>query len=172
LGKTIEIQEPTVAVVHCNGGDACKKFANYIGYDNCKYAASVGGGLACSVGCLGLGSCKAVCDRNAVKLENGVSKIDKEICGSCGQCINQCPYNLIDRIPKSAKVYVACSNKCKGKEVISACSNGCIACGLCEKNCPSGAITVKNNIAVIDYSKCTGCMICVEKCPKKCIHKH
>ena len=35
-----------------------------------------------------------------------------------------------------------------------------------------GAITVENNIAHIDYSKCTGCGKCAEKCPKKIIHLH
>ncbi len=171
LGKNLEIGEPTVAVVHCNGGSACKTQARYVGYDNCKFASSVGGGRACSVACLGLGSCKAVCSQNAIEIKDGVSVIDKTKCGSCGVCMSECPYSLIDWIPQSARVYVACSNKCKGKEVISACSNGCIACGLCQKNCPSDAITIKDNLAVIDYSKCSGCMACVEKCPKKCIHK-
>ena len=50
------------------------------------------------------------------------------------------------------------------------CSVGCIACGLCEKNCPSDAIHVVDNIAHIDQSKCTGCGTCVTKCPRKIIH--
>ena len=45
----------------------------------------------------------------------------------------------------------------------------CIACRICEKNCPSDAIHVINNLAVIDYPKCTQCNICVEKCPQKSI---
>ena len=40
------------------------------------------------------------------------------------------------------------------------------------KHCEFGAITVENNIAHIDYSKCTGCGKCAEKCPKKIIHLH
>ncbi len=47
-------------------------------------------------------------------------------------------------------------------------------CGLyhlCEKNCPEGAVTVTDNIAHIDYEKCTGCGTCAEKCPKKIITK-
>ena len=44
-----------------------------------------------------------------------------------------------------------------------------IGCGLCAKNCPEQAITMVNNLPVIDYSKCTGCMTCVAKCPRKTI---
>lgn len=43
-----------------------------------------------------------------------------------------------------------------------------IPCNPCQTSCPSGAITVPGNInslPVIDYSKCTGCGICVMKCP-------
>ncbi|UKI21020.1 MAG: 4Fe-4S binding protein [Christensenella sp.] len=28
---------------------------------------------------------------------------------------------------------------------------------------------MQNNLAVIDYSKCTGCGVCMQKCPQKCI---
>jgi Pyruvate/2-oxoacid:ferredoxin oxidoreductase delta subunit len=52
---------------------------------------------------------------------------------------------------------------------MKACSVGCIACHLCEKNCPSDAVHVVDNIAYIDQTKCTGCGICAEKCPKKII---
>jgi electron transport complex protein RnfB len=40
----------------------------------------------------------------------------------------------------------------------------------CEKTCPEGAIKVENNLATIDYSKCTGCGACHDVCPVKCIH--
>ncbi len=43
-----------------------------------------------------------------------------------------------------------------------------IPCNPCETSCPVGAITVGeniNSIPTIDYEKCTGCGICVSKCP-------
>ena len=52
---------------------------------------------------------------------------------------------------------------------MNACSVGCIACGICVKSCPHGAITMKGNLPEIDYSKCTGCLTCVNKCPRKTI---
>jgi Fe-S-cluster-containing hydrogenase component 2 len=41
----------------------------------------------------------------------------------------------------------------------------------CQKTCPNGAITVKDNLATIDYSLCTGCGECVKVCPVHCIHE-
>jgi NADP-reducing hydrogenase subunit HndC len=44
----------------------------------------------------------------------------------------------------------------------------CVACGLCRKNCPQGAIQgEEEGICLIDQSKCTRCGICFEVCPPK-----
>ncbi|SHJ63865.1 NADH-quinone oxidoreductase subunit I [Parasporobacterium paucivorans] len=47
----------------------------------------------------------------------------------------------------------------------------CIHCGLCQRNCPTGAIQVDRNSAnwSIDRLDCIQCYYCVESCPKKCL---
>ena len=170
LGISVGDTKRTVGVVHCMGGDACNVKFNYKGYYSCESEAIlVGGSKSCSFGCLGLGTCKATCSYDAITIKDGVAHIDYKKCRSCGSCILKCPKLLIEKIPATAKVYVACSSHCKGKDVIGACKKGCIGCTKCEKVCPNGAITMQENLPVIDYDKCGGCGLCKDACPRKCI---
>ena len=44
----------------------------------------------------------------------------------------------------------------------------CLGCGICEANCPAGAIVVER-IAWINAQRCIGCGHCVEVCPQGAI---
>ena len=111
-----------------------------------------------------------VCQFDALSIQNGVAKVDRDKCVACGQCVATCPNHVIDLIPYSSAYAVQCSSKDKGKEVMEVCQSGCIGCGLCVRQCEFGAVTLEDNIAVIDGTKCQGCGKCAEKCPKKVIH--
>lgn len=171
MGVSVSAEE-TKLVVACRGGNNAADKYDYMGYGDCRSMELLGGGRkVCKWGCLGMGSCTDVCPEHAIDVrDGGFAYVDRDKCIACGKCITACPKKLVKRIPKSAKVYVACSNCLRGgKDVKAMCKNGCIGCGLCAKNCPAGAIELVNNLPVIDYTKCTGCGLCSEKCPVKCI---
>ncbi len=47
----------------------------------------------------------------------------------------------------------------------------CILCGICQKTCPAGALTVekKERTWSIDPFRCVQCGACVRACPKDCL---
>ena len=46
----------------------------------------------------------------------------------------------------------------------------CVACGVCMKACPKGAISVyRGCYALVDGEKCVGCGLCAKVCPAGCI---
>lgn len=45
----------------------------------------------------------------------------------------------------------------------------CCGCGLCVKNCPTGAISTRGKLAVINQSTCNKCGICIDICPRQAI---
>lgn len=165
-----------VAKVICNGDkEHCKNKYRYVGVSDCAAAGRMPGGgpKACEYGCLGLGTCVGVCPVDAIKIEpDGIAIIDEEKCISCGKCAAACPKKVIRMVPFRHKVHVLCNNPEPGKLVRIKCNVGCIACKRCEKACEFDAIHVNNNLAAIDYQKCTECMECVKVCPTHTIVGH
>ncbi len=172
MGVEAESGGRKVAFVKCIG--TCEK-ANvdyeYHGSQDCRMVSFVpaGGPKSCSYGCAGYGSCVRACPFDAIHVVDGVAVVDKEKCVACGKCVATCPNHLIELVPYDAEHLVQCSSHDKGKDVKAKCDSGCIGCTLCTKQCEFDAIHMDNNVAVIDYDKCTNCGKCAAKCPVKVI---
>lgn len=180
MGVTVEEQQRKVAQVRCSGFHTVDENGNelgshlkgvYEGLKDCLSATKVAGHgpVSCKFGCLGFGTCTTACKYDAIHIENGVAKVDREKCVGCMACAAVCPRHLIVPVNYDSHAIVPCASNAKGAVTLRSCSAGCIGCSKCVKTCPNGAIRVEGNLAVIDEEKCTACGLCVEACPRKLI---
>ncbi|MBO5561962.1 MAG: RnfABCDGE type electron transport complex subunit B [Firmicutes bacterium] len=171
MGVKAEQGVKKVAFVKCMGTcEAAKTKFEYYGEQDCDLENGVSGGRkACAFGCLGDGNCVRACNFGALSIVDGVAVVDSEKCVACGACIKACPKHLIELVPDDKKIRVACNSNDMPKPTKDNCSNGCMGCKICEKNCPSQAVAVDKFLAKVDYEKCTQCGVCTQKCPTKAI---
>lgn len=176
LGKEASAKVPQIAVVRCKG--TCQNRQKTLEYDGAKScaiaSANFAGDTGCSFGCLGYGDCVTACRFDAIQIDSatGLPVVDEAKCTSCGACVRACPKQVIEirnKGPRNMRVWVSCINKDKGAVARKACTAACIGCGKCAKECAFGAITVENNVAYIDFTKCKLCRKCVAACPTKAI---
>lgn len=178
MGLVAEEKDPMVAVLRCNGSFAhAPKKVEYDGVLNCQFASALyNGESGCPNGCLGLGDCVASCTFDAMYIDEatGLPVIIEDKCTSCGACVKTCPRHIIElrkKGPKSKRIFVCCVNTEKGAVARKNCEVACIGCGKCVKVCNFEAITMENNLAYINFEKCTLCRKCVEECPTDAIHE-
>ena len=181
MGVAAEEVTRKVALVRCSGEKRYDKSGNlvagakvkaeYEGFRDCIAASKVGGNgpLSCKFGCLGFGTCVKACKYEAISIVNGVAKVNEDRCVGCMACAAACPRQLIIPVEPHRNVVIACNSMAKGAVTTRGCTVGCIGCGLCKKICPHDAISIEQNRAIIDYSKCDSCGLCATVCPKKLI---
>ena len=170
MGQETGAVEPKVAVLVCRGGkDVAPARFQYNGAADCRHAALLlGGPKACIYGCVGLGHCAAVCPFCAITIDgNNLPVVDERKCTGCGNCVRGCPKGTLLLVPRTKLVVLACVSHDKGKAVKDVCRVGCTACTLCVKVCPTQALTMANNLPIMDFAKCIDCGICVNKCPTR-----
>ncbi|MCX8083957.1 MAG: RnfABCDGE type electron transport complex subunit B [Calditerrivibrio sp.] len=175
LGVEFTSTYKKVARVRCNGGHSnCEERYDYEGPGDCHSIVMLAGGIKfCIYGCVGGGSCVTACKFDAMYMnEEGLPSIDEEKCTACAACVKACPRKLIEIVPYDKKFLVSCRSFDKGVDAKAFCKVACIACKLCQKNCPSDAIVVENNLAYIIPDKCTNCGKCEEICPTKAIKRY
>ena len=156
LGVDAGKEEKRVARLQCAGGRMeDREKADYLGQKTCRELAVVhGGNKGCAWGCLGLADCERVCTFSSIKMnDNDLPVVNAESCTACGDCVDICPKDLFTIMPVSHKLIVQCKSLLEGELAQEICSVACDACERCVADSVSGLIEMKNNLAVIDYSR-------------------
>ncbi|MHC4914044.1 MAG: RnfABCDGE type electron transport complex subunit B [Planctomycetota bacterium] len=169
MGVEFGAAERRVSILACRGTrEHAREKYDYFGVNDCRAAVLLhDGAKACRYGCLGLGSCVAVCPFDAlVAGEDSIPHVIEELCTACGKCLTACPRDLFTLRSEKQTVVVACASHDPGKIVNKACKVGCIGCRKCEKTCKFDAVQVVDGLPVIDYEKCKNCAACVKACPR------
>jgi Na+-translocating ferredoxin:NAD+ oxidoreductase RNF subunit RnfB len=171
LGIEVEGVESKIAYVRCQGSrNEDRNKLIYEGVQSCSGVSMYYGGTDyCTYGCVGYGDCVAVCRFGAIAIRDGLAIVNQDKCTGCGTCITACPKGIIALTLKDKRARLLCNNKDKGGITKSICAEGCLGCSKCVRVCDSKAITVVDNMAIIDNSLCTACGKCVEVCPEKVI---
>ena len=101
--------------------------------------------------------------------DNGLPVVIEDKCTACGICVATCPRGIMELIPRSQKVFLACVSQDKAKAVKSVCKVGCFACKICvtPKVTPEGAIEMNGNLPEIKNLHSDDLYTAFERCPSK-----
>ena len=172
-GKAVAEADPLRSLRRCdkNAGNVALRY-QYEGMPSCAAAAMLRVGVdTCKYSCLGFGDCVQVCPFGAMRIEDGVVRVNANLCTGCGACTGACPRGVLELVPKRARVAVFCNSHDKLRAVSDVCDVGCIACGKCVRTCPAKALSMKDNRIAVDQRLCLSygdeCgQACIAACPR------
>lgn len=156
--ETDETVEEVLAVLpglNCGvcGYKGCENYANELAHNDANTNKCVPGG-------------DAVAQKISVILGKNFEEVAEKI--ACVHCNGKVPQvTSDDYIYQGEKTCAASNLYYLGK---GTCNYGCIGYGDCAKKCEYGAISIIDEVAVVDDDKCVGCQMCVLACPKNLIH--
>ena len=106
MGMKIVLKEPELASTNCCGGARALEKFTYDGIQDCRAANMLFGGTKlCVKGCLGFGTCVAVCQFDAIVMgPDRLPVFDPDKCRGCGACVRNCPKGIISLISSEAKI--------------------------------------------------------------------
>ena len=86
-----------------------------------------------------------------------------EKCSGCGTCRLACAIENFRAVnPSRSLLRIEGCFPAPGYYRIHLCDQ----CGVCADNCPEDAIGLQDGIFIVDPDACTGCLTCVEVCPR------
>ncbi len=100
-------------------------------------------------------------------LGTGYSDVEEQVAVVC--CNGNCDVTAKKHDYHGTPSCAACNSFYAGN---GDCAYGCLGFGDCAAACPYHAISIQNGVAVVDRERCTGCGLCVTKCPKQLILRH
>ncbi|MDO4547868.1 MAG: RnfABCDGE type electron transport complex subunit B [Clostridia bacterium] len=156
----VEVDPRVEKVRECLAGANC----GACGFAGCDaFAKAVVDGKASADGCApgGASAAKAIADIMGVKVDETKERMVARVLCQGDDAMAKERY-----IYDGYKSCLVASGMAGGPKL---CRFSCIGLGDCMDVCAFGAISLKNNLAVIDEDKCASCGQCVDICPRNAI---